>query len=52
MASRDLTAAFLERRSAAAMRRRANGEQPPRKLKAGGSEDGHSLMLMEVREGK
>lgn len=48
MASRDLTASFLERRSAAAMRRRNAGDAPTKKLTAGGSDDGHSLMLMEV----
>jgi hypothetical protein len=52
MASRDLTASFLERRSAASMRRRntgENGNSLSKKLTAGGSDDGHSLMLMEVR---
>ena len=48
MASRDLTSSFLERRSALSMRRRNAGETPVKKLMAGGSDDGHSLALMEV----
>eukprot|EP00525_Craspedostauros_australis_P013186 CAMPEP_0198111386 /NCGR_PEP_ID=MMETSP1442-20131203/3341_1 /TAXON_ID= /ORGANISM="Craspedostauros australis, Strain CCMP3328" /LENGTH=319 /DNA_ID=CAMNT_0043767789 /DNA_START=89 /DNA_END=1048 /DNA_ORIENTATION=+ len=55
MASRDLTAAFLEKRSAASLRRRSEsangGESTLTKLTAGGSDDGHALMLMEDGEG-
>lgn len=54
MASRDLTSSFFERR-ASAMKRRGNGRpvtSPKHRLTAGGTDDGHSLMLMEVREGK
>lgn len=48
MASRDLTATFVERRTAA-LKRRGPGAGPKNRLTAGGSDDGHSLSLMEVR---
>ena len=49
MASRDLTGAFLERR-AAALKRRGPGMDSNfarQRLTAGGSDEGHSLSLME-----
>ena len=52
MASRDLTSAYFDRRAAALKRRSGGGplEAPSKnRLTAGGSDDGHSLMLMEVR---
>lgn len=53
MASRDLTNAFLERRAAALKRRgpglETNGAK--NRLTAGGSDDGHSLSLMEEGDG-
>ena len=50
MASRDLTASFLERRTAA-LKRRGPGPlgSPTQRLTAGGTDEGHSLSLMEVR---
>jgi hypothetical protein len=51
MASRDLTATFVERRTAA-LKRRGPGireSSPKNRLTAGGTDDGHSLSLMEVR---
>jgi hypothetical protein len=51
MASRDLTANFIERRNAALKRRGPGGVKAltsPR-LTAGGTDDGYSLSLMEVR---
>ena len=52
MASRDLTSSFFERRSSAMKRRTNNGNtgltSPKQRLTAGGTDDGHSLMLMEV----
>ena len=50
MASRDLTANFIERRNAALKRRGPGGVQAltsPR-LTAGGTDEGYSLSLMEV----
>jgi hypothetical protein len=52
MASRDLTSTYFDRRAVALKRRSGGGplETPSKnRLTAGGSEDGHSLMLMEVR---
>ena len=52
MASRDLTNAFLERRATALKRRGpgmdSNGAR--QRLTAGGSDEGHSLSLMEVSD--
>lgn len=51
MASRDLTANFIERRNAALKRRGPGGVKAltsPR-LTAGGTDEGYSLSLMEVR---
>eukprot|EP00543_Licmophora_paradoxa_P000540 CAMPEP_0202449358 /NCGR_PEP_ID=MMETSP1360-20130828/8092_1 /ASSEMBLY_ACC=CAM_ASM_000848 /TAXON_ID=515479 /ORGANISM="Licmophora paradoxa, Strain CCMP2313" /LENGTH=51 /DNA_ID=CAMNT_0049067251 /DNA_START=55 /DNA_END=210 /DNA_ORIENTATION=- len=50
MASRDLTATFIERRAAANLRRRnertANGNDGSKRMVAGGTDD---HLLMEVR---
>lgn len=52
MASRDLTSSFLKRRTSARKRREAGGSPSKDKpLTAGGSDDGHSLMLMEEGDG-
>lgn len=53
MASRDLTATFIERRTAA-LKRRGPGRDtssPKNRLTAGGTDDGHSLSLMEEGDG-
>eukprot|EP00980_Cylindrotheca_fusiformis_P006618 scaffold1390_cov138-Cylindrotheca_fusiformis.AAC.21 len=48
MASRDLTASFFKRRASSRRRKGANGTPSnDRPLMAGGSDDGHSLMMME-----
>lgn len=49
MASRDLTPAFLERRATALKRRNKEAQKSKNRLTAGGSDDIHSLRLMEVR---
>lgn len=50
MASRDLTATFMERRTAAIKRRGPLGATTPKnRLIAGGTDEAHSLSLMEVR---
>ncbi len=50
MASRDLTATFIERRTAALKRRGPGSAATPKnRLIAGGTDDSHSLSLMEVR---
>lgn len=53
MASRDVTASFFQRRASARKRRGAGGNpsQDNKPLTAGGSDDGHSLMLMEEGDG-
>lgn len=52
MASRDLTSTYFDRRAAALKRRSGGGpiesSVSKNRLTAGGSDDGHSLMLMEV----
>jgi hypothetical protein len=51
MASRDLTSTYFDRRAAALKRRSGGGPIEAvgkNRLTAGGSDDGHSLMLMEV----
>eukprot|EP00339_Tiarina_fusa_P021504 CAMPEP_0117063178 /NCGR_PEP_ID=MMETSP0472-20121206/44094_1 /TAXON_ID=693140 ORGANISM="Tiarina fusus, Strain LIS" /NCGR_SAMPLE_ID=MMETSP0472 /ASSEMBLY_ACC=CAM_ASM_000603 /LENGTH=53 /DNA_ID=CAMNT_0004782759 /DNA_START=112 /DNA_END=269 /DNA_ORIENTATION=+ len=53
MASRDLTSSFIEKRTSFLKRRNGavdNGGSTNR-LTAGGSNDGHSLMLMEEGDG-
>lgn len=49
MASRDLTTNFIERRNAALKRRGPGAINTSPRLTAGGSDEGHSLSLMEVR---
>eukprot|EP00542_Grammatophora_oceanica_P019771 CAMPEP_0194049118 /NCGR_PEP_ID=MMETSP0009_2-20130614/29703_1 /TAXON_ID=210454 /ORGANISM="Grammatophora oceanica, Strain CCMP 410" /LENGTH=309 /DNA_ID=CAMNT_0038695193 /DNA_START=24 /DNA_END=953 /DNA_ORIENTATION=+ len=51
MASRDLTASFMERRSAANMRRRSDKGSSPNRLTAGGSKGGDDTHHMLMEEG-
>ena len=62
MASRDLTSSFIEKRTSFLKRRNGHdnnsslmaggSKNKSNRLTAGGSDNGHSLMLMEVRKWK